>query len=86
MKKLFLATALVLAFATPSFAASSMTCDQASLTKMKAHIDGMADKGKQTVAMAEFELASTYMRANMLNECQTLIRAMDEKNNSSGAG
>jgi hypothetical protein len=86
MKKLFLATALVLAFATPSFAASTMSCDEASLTKMKTHVDGMADKGKQTVAMAEFELASTYMKANMLNECQTIIRMMDEKNNNSGGG
>jgi hypothetical protein len=85
MKKLLLASALVFAFATPSLAQSTLTCDEATMTKMKTDIDAMTDKEKQTTSLAEYEMAMADMKGNKMAECEARIRQMDEKNKSSSA-
>lgn len=88
MKKLLLASALVLAFSAPSFAqsASEVQCDEATMTKMKADIDAMTDTAAQTAAMAEYELAMSDFKGNKITDCQTRIRQMDEKNRTTASG
>ena len=73
IKSALLATAICFAFVVPASAQSEVKCDEASLTKMRADIDAMTDKDKQTTSIASWEKAQAAMKANKLDECNALM-------------
>jgi hypothetical protein len=82
IKSALLATFLAMAFVAPAYAASTLTCDEPTMTKMKTDIDAMTDKEKQTTSVKEWEMAMEEMKGNKLSECELRIRKMDEQNQS----
>jgi hypothetical protein len=83
LKSALVAGALICAFAVPSYA-EDMKCDEATMTKMKAGIDAMTDKEKQTGYMKDFDAAMAMMKANKMDECNSAInQTMSRMNNDS---
>ena len=78
-----MAAALSLALSVPSYAQDKMTCDEATLTKMKVDIDAMTDKEKQAMSMKSHEKAMAAMTAKNMDEC---MKAMEESNQQMGRG
>ncbi len=89
IKSALLATAICFAFVVPASAQSEVKCDEASLTKMRADIDAMTDKEKQTTTIANWEKASAAMKANKLDECNALMvetgKSVSENKGDAGA-
>ena len=70
IKSLVMASAICFAFVVPAAAQTAqLTCDEASLTKMRADIDAMTDKEKQKASMANWEAANTAFKAQDLKTC-----------------
>jgi hypothetical protein len=73
IKSAILASAICFAFVVPASAQQTVTCDQASLTKMRTDIDAITDPAKKAKAMESWTAADTAFKANNLNECNARI-------------
>ncbi len=73
IKSALLASAICFAFVVPAFAQSAVTCDEASLTKMRTEIDAMTDKDKQAKSLESWTAADAAFKANNLDECNARI-------------
>jgi hypothetical protein len=88
IKTAVLASAICFAFAGSALAQSATSkipCDEPGLTKMKADIDAMTDKGRQAEAMKSWEAANTAFKANNMDECNARIGEGDKSMNGTGA-
>lgn len=73
LKSALMASAICFAFIVPASAATTAQCDEASLTAMRAQIDGMSDKEKQKTALGNWEAADAAFKANKLEDCNARV-------------
>jgi hypothetical protein len=85
LKVAFAVGALGLAFVTPSYS-QTMTCDEATMTKMKTDIDAMTDKEKQAGYMKDYDAAMALMKANKMDECNAAVNGTASKMNNDAQG
>lgn len=86
LKSVILASAIGFAFVTPASAQQTVTCDEASLTKMRTDIDALTDAGKKTKAMESWTAADTAFKANNIAECNARIGEANTKLGTSATG
>jgi hypothetical protein len=73
IKSAILASAISLAFIVPAYAQQAVTCDEASLTKMRTDIDAMTDQDKKAQSLTNWEAANAAFKANNIDECTALL-------------
>ena len=70
IKSVVMASAICFAFVVPVAAQTAqLTCDEATLTKMRSDIDAMTDKEKQKASMANWEAANAAFQGQDLKTC-----------------